>query len=117
MIPLWLVDLELVSEPADSYVGVTSSTSKSAPDFGMSSSIVGTTVMKGLGAIQDDTISGWSKYRSMLGKKIAELDLAPGVNRAEMVSAIEGHILAYGETIGKHQGPRVNQFGAPLTGR
>ena len=36
-----------------------------------------------------------------------ELDLAPGATRNELTAAMEGHILAYGETMGKYQGPRV----------
>ena len=35
-----------------------------------------------------------------------ELDLAPGATKAELSAAIKGHILAYGETMGKFQGPR-----------
>ena len=36
----------------------------------------------------------------------AVVDLAPGVAMAELLNAMEGHILAYGETLGKYQGPR-----------
>ena len=32
----------------------------------------------------------------------AELDLAPGASKAELVSAMEGHILARADTVGKH---------------
>ena len=46
-----------------------------------------------------------------------ELDLAPGATRDDLTAAMEGHILAYGETFGKGQGPRVNELGEPLIGR
>ena len=48
-----------------------------------------------------------------------ELDLAPGATRDELTAAMEGHIMAYGETMGKYQGPRVqawytNDLGTPI---
>ena len=36
----------------------------------------------------------------------AMIDLAPGATGAELISAMEGHVLGYGETMGKYQGPR-----------
>ena len=36
----------------------------------------------------------------------AMLDLAPGATKAELTAAVEGHIVASGETMGKFQGPR-----------
>ena len=49
-----------------------------------------------------------------------ELDLAPGATRDELTAAMEGHILALGETMGKYQGPRVeawktDDLGTPVT--
>ncbi|MCH8814465.1 MAG: alpha/beta hydrolase fold domain-containing protein [Chloroflexi bacterium] len=46
-------------------------------------------------------------------------DLAPGATKAELTAAIEGHILAYGETMGKFQGPRqqgwyTDDSGSPI---
>ena len=53
--------------PAASYTGATASFSRSTPSHGVSSSSVGATIMKGRGAMQAPTMSGWSKYRSMWG--------------------------------------------------
>ena len=36
-----------------------------------------------------------------------ELDLAPGATKDQLTAAMQGHILAVGETMGKYQGPRV----------
>jgi len=36
----------------------------------------------------------------------AMLDLAPGATKADLTAAMEGHIVASGETFGKFQGPR-----------
>ena len=49
----------------------------------------------------------------------AILDLAPGATKAELAAAMEGHMLAYGETMGKYQGPRqqgwyVDASGTPI---
>ena len=49
----------------------------------------------------------------------AILDLAPGATKADLVAAMEDHTLAYGETIGKYQGPRqqgwyVDASGTPV---
>ena len=47
------------------------------------------------------------------------LDLALGATREELTAAMEGRILAYGETMGKYQGPRVegwktDDLGTPI---
>lgn len=52
----------------------------------------------------------------------AELDLAPGATKDELTAAMEGHILAHGETTGKYQGPRIeawktNAQGTPISSR
>jgi Raf kinase inhibitor-like YbhB/YbcL family protein len=49
----------------------------------------------------------------------AILDLAPGATKADLVAAMEDHMLAYGETMGKYQGPRqqgwyVDASGTPV---
>lgn len=36
----------------------------------------------------------------------AMIDLAPGATAAELISAMDGHVMGYGETMGKYQGPR-----------
>ena len=34
------------------------------------------------------------------------VDLAPGATKGELAAALEGHVLAFGETMGKYQSPR-----------
>ena len=36
----------------------------------------------------------------------AMVDLGPGATKEELLAAMEGHVLGYGETMGKFQGPR-----------
>ena len=39
-----------------------------------------------------------------------QVDLAPGATRDELLSAMEGHVLAFGETMGKYQSPRQQRW-------
>ena len=38
------------------------------------------------------------------------VDLAPGATSDELLSAMKGHVLAFGETMGKFQGPRLKSW-------
>ena len=50
------------------------------------------------------------KYYFLLYALDTELGLAPGSTKAELVSAMEGHVLAQAETVGKFQLPVVSSY-------
>lgn len=52
-------------------------------------------------------IDGPHRYIFKLYALDSELDLAPGATKAELLSAMDGHILGEGETVGKYAPPAV----------